>query len=99
MGPGFFSRVVTEWGAVGKHQKFHANIEKNIYCEGDGTLEQAVWIGCGVSFSEGIQDLPGCFPVQPTVGNLLYQEIGLDDLQTSLLTTVISGEAGSPWLG
>jgi len=27
--------------------------------------------GCGVSFSGSIQNLPGHFPVRPTVGNLL----------------------------
>jgi len=35
------------------------------------TLEQAAQSGCGVSFSGDLQNSPGLFPVQPTVGNLL----------------------------
>jgi len=42
-----------------------------LYCDGDGALEQAAQSGCGLSFSGGIQDLLGQFPVQPTVGKLL----------------------------
>uniref|UniRef100_A0A803YAZ5 RRM domain-containing protein n=1 Tax=Meleagris gallopavo TaxID=9103 RepID=A0A803YAZ5_MELGA len=34
---------------------------------------QAAQGGCGVSFSGDIQDPPGCLPVRPGVGNLLWQ--------------------------
>ena len=44
---------------------------------------------CGDSFSGDIQDFPGCFPVQPTVGNLLQHGVGLCDLQKFLPTPVI----------
>jgi len=37
-------------------------------------LEQAAQRCCRVSFSGGIQDPLGCFPVQPAVENLLKQE-------------------------
>ena len=37
--------------------------------ESDGALEQAAQGGCGVSFSEDIQDPPGQGPLQPTVGD------------------------------
>ena len=36
--------------------------------EGDGALEQAAQGGCGVCFSEDIQDPPGQGPVQPALG-------------------------------
>jgi len=45
--------------------------EKELLCfEGDRALEQAAQGGGGAS-SVDIQDPRGCFPVQPTVGNLL----------------------------
>ena len=49
-----------------KHEK------ELLYCESDGTLEQAAQRDCDVS-SGDIQDLLGHFPVQPTLENLLYQ--------------------------
>ena len=45
--------------------------EKLFYCEGERVMEQAAQIDCRISFSGDIQNPPGCFPVQPTVGNLL----------------------------
>ena len=53
------------------HRKFCTNMRKNFSCEGDGALEKATQRGCGVSFSGGIQNLPGHFCVQPTLGILL----------------------------
>ena len=54
--------------------------EELIYCEGDRALQQTAQTGCRVSFSGDIQDLPGCSPPQPTVGNLLLAGgAGLDD--------------------
>ena len=42
--------------------------EELLPSEGDGALAQAAQGGCGVSFSEDTQDLPGQDPVQPAVG-------------------------------
>ena len=53
-----------------QHRKFHTNMRKNFF-EGVRALEEAAQRGCGVSFSRDIQNPPGCFPVQPSVGNLL----------------------------
>jgi len=52
-----------------EHRKFYTNMMKNF--EGNRALAQAAQKGCGFSFSGDIQMLPGCFPVQPTLGNLL----------------------------
>jgi len=50
-------------------------------------VEEAAQGGCGVSFSGGIQDLPGQGPVQPAVGDpALAGGVGLDDPQRSLPT-------------
>jgi len=51
-----------------KHGIFHLNMRKNCF-EGDGALEQAAQRGCGVSFSGDIQNLPGCSPVPPALGD------------------------------
>jgi len=45
------------------------NLRKKIF-EDDGLLEHTAQRGCGISSGE-IQNMPGCFNVQPTVGNLL----------------------------
>jgi len=47
-------------------------------------LEQAARGRCGFSFSGDIQDLPGCLPVQPDVGDLFCRRAGLYDLWRSL---------------
>ena len=49
----------------------HQYAKEFIHSKGDRVLEQTAQGGCGFSFSGDIQDLPGHFPVQPTVGILL----------------------------
>lgn len=50
--------------------------EKFIYCEGYRALEQAAQISGAVPFSADIQNPPGCFPVQHTVGNCFGRGLG-----------------------
>ena len=42
-----------------------------LYCKGDGALKQAAEGGGGDSFPGDIQDLSGCFSMQPAIGKLL----------------------------
>jgi len=49
-----------------KNRKFHLNMREIIFPLRVTALEQAAQRGCG-----DIQDLPGCPPVCPAVGNLL----------------------------
>ena len=54
-----------------KHKKFHLNMKKNFHAvRAAEPWEQAVQRACGVSFSGDIQDPPGCFSIQPTIGNM-----------------------------
>ena len=85
--PGSFQRCpVTEQVVMDTNRSIGSSREhqkKILYCEDGRALEQAAQRGCAV-FSGDIQDLPGHFSMQPTVGNLLEQGGGLDYLQRSL---------------
>ena len=71
MEPGSFQRCpVTEQVVMDTNRSSREHQKKILYCEGGRALEQAAQRGCAV-FSGDIQDLPGHFSVQPTVGNLL----------------------------
>jgi len=56
---------------TGTREVLHKHEDELHYCEGDRALEQAPQRGCEVSFSGGIQNPFGCFPMRPTVGILL----------------------------
>ena len=72
MGPGSFQWCpLTGQKQTGAHEVPYEDDEKILYFEGNRALAQAAQKGCGFSFSGDIQMLPGCFPVQPTLGNLL----------------------------
>lgn len=49
----------------------------------------SIYYICQLSFSGDIKNPPRHFPVQPTAGNLLWQRVGLDDLNRSLPTPTI----------
>ena len=53
---------------MGKGQEHE---EKLLYFYSNRTLERATQRSSGVSLSEGIQNLHGCFPVQHILDNLL----------------------------
>lgn len=72
-----------------EHRMFHFKHEENLHsCEQDTALEQAVQRGCGMSPKEETQNPPIHIPVQPTVGSLLQQGVGLDNPQRSLPITM-----------
>lgn len=52
-------------------RKLHTNEEEPLNWEGDRAPEKAAQRGCGVSFSEDIQNPSRCFPGQPALGNRL----------------------------
>jgi len=64
-----------------EHRKFCTNIRQNFFTvramEHWNRLPREV---SGVFFPGDIQDLPGCLPVQPAAGSLLWHAVGLDDL-------------------
>lgn len=68
-----------QWAQTGK---FYLNKRKYLFW-GWQKLEQTSQRGFGVSSSGDFQSLSGCFHVKPTLGNLLYHGVSLDDLQIS----------------
>jgi len=67
-----------------EHRKFHTNMRKSFFTLNTRALAQAAQKGCGVSFSGDIQNPPGHLPMQPIVGKLLRQRVGLDDPRGTL---------------
>lgn len=65
---------MTEQGAMGKaaiQAVPYRREEELTYCENDRALKQAAQRSGVVSFHGDNQKLPGCFPAQPAVGNVL----------------------------
>lgn len=54
-----------------EHRKFHMNVKKKKISECNEALEQTAQKDCEISFYGDIQNLPGRFPVQPSIWNLL----------------------------
>ena len=63
-----------------EHRKLLLSMIKLLYFGVGRVLDQDILKACGVSFFGDIQDLPGCLPVQPSVGSLLCMGVGLNDL-------------------
>lgn len=64
-------------------------MEELLHSKGDGALEQVAQWCRGLFFYRDIQDSSECLPVQPIVGYLLQQSVGLDDLLRFLSSPVI----------
>ena len=58
-----------QWAQTKAQEVPSEHEEELLPSEGDGALEQAAQGGCGVSYSEDIQDPPGQVPLWPTVGD------------------------------
>lgn len=69
-GARFFLVVpVTGEGAQLETQEMPSEyVAKLLYFEDDRTLEQSAMRECGVSFSGDVQNLSGCDPLQPALG-------------------------------
>lgn len=92
-GAWLFSVVPSDRARGNRHKLerrgFHMNMRKKIlYCEADRASAQASQPGCRFSIPGDIQNLPGCLPVSPAVGNLLWQGAGLGYPQRSPPTHV-----------
>jgi len=58
-------RIRGNWHKL-KRRKFLWNMRRNFFTV---RLTEAGQRGCVISFSGDVQNFPGCFPVQPTIGN------------------------------
>lgn len=52
-----------QWVQTGIQELPSEHEENLLYCKSDRALEQAVQRDCAVSYSGGIKNPPGCFPV------------------------------------
>lgn len=57
-----------------KYLKCGSHVNEQATAE-QGAQEQAAQRGCGIPFYGDVQDLPGCPPVQPSVGNYFSREL------------------------
>ena len=75
MSPGAHTQSVAHGYRKLKAQKSPV-LGSPLHSEGDRALAQTAQGGCGVSFSGDIQDPPGQHPVQPALGDPLFQQGG-----------------------
>ena len=65
-----------------EHRQFHMKMRKAFF-KGDRALEQVAQRGCGDSFCGDFQNMPGCFPLQASLGNCFSTGVRLSNLLRS----------------